>query len=101
MFMSAIVYQSGQTAIPIDINLNAWTLQCEIASINNRMRAYLNVNSRVKSSGSMPMRTCIPANINLNESACMSADVYVAKLVYEGTNVLISRYLGITSPNHA
>lgn len=47
------------------------------------------------------MRTYIPANINLNESASVSADDYVAKLPHKRLNSLISTCLGIISPRAA
>jgi len=52
-------------------------------------------------SDSMYVRTNIPANINLNVSAYMSADVYVAKLVHECSLSLISSSLGIRLPGIA
>lgn len=58
-------------------------------------------DSRVQMSDSMYVRTNIPANINLNVSAYMSADVYVAKLVHGCSLSLISSSLGIRLPGVA
>lgn len=58
-------------------------------------------DSRVQMSDSMYVRTSIPTNINLNVSAYMSADVYVAKLVNGCSLSLISGSLGIRLPGVA
>lgn len=60
-----------------------------------------NEESCVQMSDSMCVRTNIPANINLNESAYMSADVYVAKLVHGRSLSLIFNGHGTILPRSA
>lgn len=101
MFSSSNVCQDNQTTIPIDIKLNAWMPWRAWESVSDQMCLCQNEESCVQMSDSMCVRTNIPANINLNESAYMSADVYVAKLVHGRSLSLIFNGHGTILPRSA